>query len=131
MHGDLNDIDQQWWSPEGARVPLGAPFRPGLDPLPEYPSGTLISGGSSAITRASRARQLYKRSWTSCGWASARDLKSAWPRKRARLATSWLRPTAARASIASWPVARFRYPSGADGGSITTPYHSRAFSTER
>ena len=36
MHGDPKDIDQPWWSPEGARVPLGAPFRPGLDPLPAY-----------------------------------------------------------------------------------------------
>src|SRR5215510_4523233 len=30
------DLDAQWWYPEGrgGRLPLGAPFRPGLDPLP-------------------------------------------------------------------------------------------------
>ena len=32
----MADIDEQWWSPEGSRIGLGAPFRPGLDPLPEY-----------------------------------------------------------------------------------------------
>jgi len=36
MNDDPRDIDEQWWSREGTRVPLGAPFRPGLDPLPEY-----------------------------------------------------------------------------------------------
>jgi len=36
MDGDPKEVDEQWWSPEGACVPLGAPFRPGLDPLPEY-----------------------------------------------------------------------------------------------
>src|SRR5215510_11930074 len=34
------EIDEGWWRPEqalggrGGRLPLGAPFRPGLDPLP-------------------------------------------------------------------------------------------------
>src|SRR5262245_11302898 len=30
------DLDTQWWYPDGrgGRLPLGAPFRPGLDPLP-------------------------------------------------------------------------------------------------
>jgi acrylyl-CoA reductase (NADPH)/3-hydroxypropionyl-CoA dehydratase/3-hydroxypropionyl-CoA synthetase len=36
-----HDIDEQWWGAAGAAeagapVPLGAPFRPGLDPLPAY-----------------------------------------------------------------------------------------------
>ena len=41
MPGELDEIDAQWWRPEQTlvgrerRVPLGAPFRPGLDPLPQ------------------------------------------------------------------------------------------------
>lgn len=40
MQGDSREIDEQWWpepaAPErGRRLPLGAPFRPGLDPLPQ------------------------------------------------------------------------------------------------
>jgi acrylyl-CoA reductase (NADPH) / 3-hydroxypropionyl-CoA dehydratase / 3-hydroxypropionyl-CoA synthetase len=34
--GEPRDVDAQWWSGEGARLALGAPFRPGLDPIPEY-----------------------------------------------------------------------------------------------
>ena len=38
MQGDAKEIDESWWRRDGAAggdaVPLGAPFRPGLDPLP-------------------------------------------------------------------------------------------------
>ncbi len=40
MQGESGEIDAQWWYPEpasparGRRLELGAPFRPGLDPLP-------------------------------------------------------------------------------------------------
>ncbi|MGH7278799.1 MAG: AMP-binding protein, partial [Candidatus Rokuibacteriota bacterium] len=33
MTGDPNEIDTGWWQAEGA-LPIGAPFRPGLDPIP-------------------------------------------------------------------------------------------------
>jgi enoyl-CoA hydratase/carnithine racemase/NADPH:quinone reductase-like Zn-dependent oxidoreductase len=32
--GDPKEIDRSWWDREGDTVPVGAPFRPGLDPLP-------------------------------------------------------------------------------------------------
>jgi enoyl-CoA hydratase/carnithine racemase/NADPH:quinone reductase-like Zn-dependent oxidoreductase len=40
MQGESRDIDAPWWYPEpgperGSRLLLGAPFRPGLDPLPQ------------------------------------------------------------------------------------------------
>ncbi|HEY3065311.1 MAG TPA: enoyl-CoA hydratase-related protein [Methylomirabilota bacterium] len=28
------DIDRSWWERDGERIPVGAPFRPGLDPVP-------------------------------------------------------------------------------------------------
>jgi acrylyl-CoA reductase (NADPH)/3-hydroxypropionyl-CoA dehydratase/3-hydroxypropionyl-CoA synthetase len=36
MHGEPKEIDESWWNrPDApAALPLGAPFRPGLDPLP-------------------------------------------------------------------------------------------------
>jgi enoyl-CoA hydratase/carnithine racemase/NADPH:quinone reductase-like Zn-dependent oxidoreductase len=34
--GDPEAIDPAWWRPDGATLPLGAPFRPGLDPLPAF-----------------------------------------------------------------------------------------------
>jgi acrylyl-CoA reductase (NADPH)/3-hydroxypropionyl-CoA dehydratase/3-hydroxypropionyl-CoA synthetase len=33
---DPLELDAAWWRPDGAVLPLGAPFRPGLDPLPQY-----------------------------------------------------------------------------------------------
>ena len=33
---DGPDIDRSWWQRDGDRLPLGAPFRPGLDPLPPF-----------------------------------------------------------------------------------------------
>ena len=33
---DAREIDAEWWRPEGAVLPVGAPFRPGLDPLPTH-----------------------------------------------------------------------------------------------
>jgi acrylyl-CoA reductase (NADPH)/3-hydroxypropionyl-CoA dehydratase/3-hydroxypropionyl-CoA synthetase len=41
MGTPAHDVDEQWWATAGSaeagtRVPLGAPFRPGLDPLPAY-----------------------------------------------------------------------------------------------
>jgi acrylyl-CoA reductase (NADPH)/3-hydroxypropionyl-CoA dehydratase/3-hydroxypropionyl-CoA synthetase len=41
MQGEPREVDPQWWYPEGlpagagGRLELGAPFRPGLDPLPQ------------------------------------------------------------------------------------------------
>src|SRR2546422_5241471 len=32
----MNDIDDAWWRPDVPTLPLGAPFRPGLDPLPAW-----------------------------------------------------------------------------------------------
>jgi enoyl-CoA hydratase/carnithine racemase/NADPH:quinone reductase-like Zn-dependent oxidoreductase len=32
----MNDIDEAWWQPDVPTIPLGAPFRPGLDPLPAW-----------------------------------------------------------------------------------------------
>src|SRR5262245_2442065 len=32
----MNDIDEAWWLPDVPTIPLGAPFRPGLDPLPAW-----------------------------------------------------------------------------------------------
>ncbi|HMH52383.1 MAG TPA: enoyl-CoA hydratase-related protein [Candidatus Acidoferrum sp.] len=32
----MNDIDDTWWQPDVPTIPLGAPFRPGLDPLPAW-----------------------------------------------------------------------------------------------
>jgi acrylyl-CoA reductase (NADPH)/3-hydroxypropionyl-CoA dehydratase/3-hydroxypropionyl-CoA synthetase len=34
--GDLKEIDVAWWQPDVPVLPLGAPFRPGLDPLPTH-----------------------------------------------------------------------------------------------
>jgi len=34
MHGDSKEVDASWWTSREAALPLGAPFRPGLDPLP-------------------------------------------------------------------------------------------------
>src|ERR671934_957825 len=31
---DGPDIDRSWWQRDGDRLPVGAPFRPGLDPVP-------------------------------------------------------------------------------------------------
>jgi acyl-coenzyme A synthetase/AMP-(fatty) acid ligase/enoyl-CoA hydratase/carnithine racemase/NADPH:quinone reductase-like Zn-dependent oxidoreductase len=36
MRGDPREIDGDWWRPEAATLPVGAPFRPGLDPLPAW-----------------------------------------------------------------------------------------------
>jgi enoyl-CoA hydratase/carnithine racemase/NADPH:quinone reductase-like Zn-dependent oxidoreductase len=37
MPGEPTEIDAQWWMDAGAgAVPLGAPFRPGLDPIPTH-----------------------------------------------------------------------------------------------
>src|SRR6266849_6304719 len=32
----MNDIDDAWWQPDVSTIALGAPFRPGLDPLPAW-----------------------------------------------------------------------------------------------
>jgi acrylyl-CoA reductase (NADPH)/3-hydroxypropionyl-CoA dehydratase/3-hydroxypropionyl-CoA synthetase len=34
--GDPSEIDPAWLHPDAATLPVGAPYRPGLDPLPEY-----------------------------------------------------------------------------------------------
>jgi acrylyl-CoA reductase (NADPH)/3-hydroxypropionyl-CoA dehydratase/3-hydroxypropionyl-CoA synthetase len=31
-----DEIDSEWWQPDVPTIPLGAPFRPGLDPLPAW-----------------------------------------------------------------------------------------------
>src|SRR5215467_11479954 len=31
-----DDVDVAWWGDEAGTLPLGSPFRPGLDPLPAY-----------------------------------------------------------------------------------------------
>lgn len=36
MRGEVKEVDDAWWRPEAATLPLGAPFRPGLDPLPRF-----------------------------------------------------------------------------------------------
>ena len=37
MPGDPTEIDAAWWTEAGAHaLPLGAPFRPGLDPIPTH-----------------------------------------------------------------------------------------------
>jgi acrylyl-CoA reductase (NADPH)/3-hydroxypropionyl-CoA dehydratase/3-hydroxypropionyl-CoA synthetase len=36
MRGDVGEIDGAWWRPEAETLPLGAPFRPGIDPLPAF-----------------------------------------------------------------------------------------------
>ncbi|HUG35983.1 MAG TPA: zinc-binding dehydrogenase, partial [Candidatus Limnocylindrales bacterium] len=39
MSGEIKEIDEAWWRPRASGaagiLPMGAPFRPGLDPLPE------------------------------------------------------------------------------------------------
>jgi acrylyl-CoA reductase (NADPH)/3-hydroxypropionyl-CoA dehydratase/3-hydroxypropionyl-CoA synthetase len=32
----VDDIDSAWWNPDVPTLPLGAPFRPGLDPMPAW-----------------------------------------------------------------------------------------------
>src|SRR5712691_10213393 len=32
----MNDIDEAWWRPDVSTIAIGAPFRPGLDPLPAW-----------------------------------------------------------------------------------------------
>jgi acrylyl-CoA reductase (NADPH)/3-hydroxypropionyl-CoA dehydratase/3-hydroxypropionyl-CoA synthetase len=34
--GEPSEIDTAWWRPDHAVLPVGAPFRPGLDPLPAH-----------------------------------------------------------------------------------------------
>jgi acrylyl-CoA reductase (NADPH)/3-hydroxypropionyl-CoA dehydratase/3-hydroxypropionyl-CoA synthetase len=36
VQGDVKEIDGAWWQPEAATLPIGAPFRPGLDPRPAF-----------------------------------------------------------------------------------------------
>jgi acrylyl-CoA reductase (NADPH)/3-hydroxypropionyl-CoA dehydratase/3-hydroxypropionyl-CoA synthetase len=36
MHEDRGEIDAAWWRPDVPTLALGAPFRPGLDPLPAW-----------------------------------------------------------------------------------------------
>ncbi len=35
QHGSPAEVDAAWYAPEAPALPIGAPFRPGLDPLPE------------------------------------------------------------------------------------------------
>ncbi len=34
--GDPHEVDVAWWQPDVSTLTIGAPYRPGLDPLPEY-----------------------------------------------------------------------------------------------
>ncbi len=34
--GDPSEIDMEWWGPDAHTLPMGAAFRPGLDPLPSH-----------------------------------------------------------------------------------------------
>jgi acyl-coenzyme A synthetase/AMP-(fatty) acid ligase/enoyl-CoA hydratase/carnithine racemase/NADPH:quinone reductase-like Zn-dependent oxidoreductase len=34
--GDPHEVDAGWWQPDVSTLPIGAPYRPGLDPLPGY-----------------------------------------------------------------------------------------------
>jgi acrylyl-CoA reductase (NADPH)/3-hydroxypropionyl-CoA dehydratase/3-hydroxypropionyl-CoA synthetase len=36
LSADLHDIDAVWWRPDVETLPVGAPFRPGVDPLPAW-----------------------------------------------------------------------------------------------
>jgi hypothetical protein len=36
IRAGLEEIDAAWWRPDVHTLALGAPFRPGLDPLPAW-----------------------------------------------------------------------------------------------
>ena len=50
--GSLGEVDAGWFGTDEGTLPLGAPFRPGLDPLPARPAR--VGGGEGSLGTARR-----------------------------------------------------------------------------
>ena len=54
----MRTIDPAWFGDEEGTLPIGAPFRPGLDPLPaRQHAWAVVKDRSGARSTASRARR--------------------------------------------------------------------------